>query len=98
MTTDKQKVSIDFSKVDALRKHMLLTTTSMAKLLGVSRMTYYGYVRGKSPQRSKAEEIRATLKKMLHIMSEYNWPTPDVIEMEQSDRRDYLKELLDSLE
>jgi len=38
---------LDFTKVEALRKHMLLTTRDMAELLGVSRMTYYGWVSGK---------------------------------------------------
>ncbi len=98
MTTKKDPTPIDFTKVDALRKHMLLTTSNMAKLLGVSRMTYYAYLRGQSPQRAKAEKIRAALKKLLHIMAEHNWPTPEAIEMEQKDRFKRLSELVDSLE
>jgi DNA-binding XRE family transcriptional regulator len=38
---------LDFRKVEALRKHMLLTTSDMSELLKVSRMTYYGWVKGK---------------------------------------------------
>lgn len=98
MTTEKRVPAIDFAKVDALRKHMMLTTTNMAQLLGVSRMTYYGYVRGNAPQRAKAEKVRAALKKLLHIMAEYNWPTPDVMEMEQQDRVNRLSELMESLD
>ena len=98
MTTNKQVPAIDFTKVDALRKHMLLTTSNMAKLLGVSRMTYYGYLKGNAPQRAKAEKVRAALKKLLHIMANYEWPTPEVLEMEQQDRVTHLSELMESLD
>jgi DNA-binding XRE family transcriptional regulator len=49
------KLPLDFKKVEALRKHMLLTTSNMATLLEVSRMTYYGWVKGK-PVRRKNDE------------------------------------------
>ena len=47
-----KNLPLNFKKVEALRKHMLLTTSNMAELLGISRMTYYGWVKGK-PVRAK---------------------------------------------
>ena len=85
---------IDFSKVEALRKHMLLTTNDMASLFGVSRMTYYGWVRGKVLRKSNDGTVRAVLKKLLNIMVEDKWPTPDVIAMEQPQRKERLDVLL----
>jgi DNA-binding XRE family transcriptional regulator len=85
---------LDFTKVEALRKHMLLTTSDMASLFGVSRMTYYGWVRGKELRKSNDATVRVLLKRLLNIMVEEKWPTPDVIAMEQPQRKERLDELL----
>lgn len=85
---------IDFTKVEALRKHMLLTTNDMASLFGVSRMTYYGWVRGKVIRKSNDGTVRAVLKQLLSIMVEDKWPTPDVIAMEQKQRKERLDEFM----
>ena len=89
---------LDFTKVEALRKHMLLTTDNMASLFGVSRMTYYGWVRGKVLRKSNETTVKATLKKLLNIMVEDKWPSPDVIAMEQPQRKERLDELLKRFE
>jgi DNA-binding transcriptional regulator YiaG len=85
---------IDFSKVEALRKHMLLTTSDMAELLGVSRMTYYGWVRGKVLRKSNDEAVRVMLKRLLTVMTEHGWPTPEVIASDQPQRKQRLLEVL----
>jgi hypothetical protein len=90
------KQPLDFTKVEALRKHMLMTTTDMASLLGTSRMTYYGWVRGKPLRKSSDEYVRLMLKRLLAIMTDHQWPTPDVIAMEQPQRRQRLDELLET--
>ena len=77
---------LDFTKVEKLRKQMLLTTGDMSTLLGISRMTYYGWVRGKPIRNSNDARVRRTLKQLLFILCEHNWPTPDVIAMSQKDR------------
>ena len=89
---------LDFTKVEALRKHMLLTTDNMASLFGVSRMTYYGWVRGKVLRKSNETTVKAALKRLLNIMVEDKWPTPDVIAMEQPQRKERLDELLKRFE
>ena len=85
---------IDFSKVEALRKHMLLTTNDMASVFGVSRMTYYGWVRGKPLRKSSDEAVRTVLKQLLSLMVDDKWPTPDVIAMEQKQRKERLDECM----
>jgi DNA-binding XRE family transcriptional regulator len=92
------KPPLDFTKVEALRKHMLLTTTDMASLLGVSRMTYYGWVRGKPLRKTSDEYVRLMLKRLLAVMTEHQWPTPEVIAMEQPQRKQRLVEVLDTLQ
>lgn len=87
---------LDFQKVDTLRRHMLLTTGDMSKLFGVSRMTYYGWVKGKPIRKSNEATVRRTLKKLLAIMGEHNWPTPDVIVATGKERMQRLNQLLDA--
>ena len=85
---------LDFTKVEALRKHMLLTTSDMAELLGVSRMTYYGWVKGKALRKSNDAAVRAMLKRLLAVVTEYGWPTPEVIAAEQKQRKKRLLKIL----
>jgi len=92
--TMMQPKPIDFSKVEALRKHMLLTVTDMAELLGVTRMTYYGWVKGKPIRKSNDKAVRAMLKQLLAIVTDYGWPMPEVTTMSQKQRKQRLLELL----
>lgn len=72
---------------------MLLTTGNMAELLGVSRMTYYGWVKGKAIRKKNDEKVRDTLRELLAVMSE-GWPQPEVIAIEQKERFQRLLEIL----
>jgi DNA-binding transcriptional regulator YiaG len=86
---------VDFEKVEALRKHMMLTVNDMAGLMGVSRMTYYSWVRGATPRPGNIAGVKLMLRRLLAIMTEHSWPTQEVIIMSQPERVAYLKELLD---
>jgi DNA-binding transcriptional regulator YiaG len=88
------KPPLDFAKVEALRKHMLLTTTDMSELLGVSRMTYYGWVKGKPLRKSNDGTVRAMLKRLLAVMTEHAWPMPEVIAADRTQRMERLRALL----
>jgi DNA-binding XRE family transcriptional regulator len=83
---------LNFKKVEALRKHMLLTTSNMAELLGVSRMTYYGWVKGKPVRKKNDDKVRDILRKMLSILND-GWPQPEVIALEQKQRFERLLEI-----
>lgn len=85
---------IDFTKVESLRRHMLLTQTDMAILLSVSRMTYYSWVTGNGLRKGNEEKLRVMLKRLLAVMTEHSWPMPEVIAMDQRQRRQRLIELL----
>jgi DNA-binding XRE family transcriptional regulator len=86
---------LDFTKVESLRRHMLLTTGDMSELLGVTRMTYYGWLKGK-PLRAKNEaKVRARLRQLLSIMATHSWPMPEVIASNQKQRKARLLELLE---
>jgi DNA-binding transcriptional regulator YiaG len=89
---------LDFTKVEALRKHMLLTTTDMSELLGVSRMTYYGWVRGKPLRTSNDESVRRLLRQMLTLIRDHSWPPPDVIAAEQKQRKQRLVTMLEQMQ
>ncbi len=88
--------TLDFAKVEALRRHMLLTTQDMAELLGVSRMTYYGWVKGKTLRKSNDATVRAMLKRLLAVMTDHGWPMPEVIAASQKQRKERLLELLNT--
>ena len=88
------KPPLDFAKVEALRKHMLLTTQDMSELLGVSRMTYYGWVKGKPLRKSNDDTVRGMLKKLLAVMTDHGWPMPEVIAAGQKQRKARLLEIL----
>lgn len=90
------KPPLDFTRVEALRKHMLLTTTDMSELLKVSRMTYYGWVQGKSLRKTNDESVRAMLRKLLSVMTDHGWPMPEVIGSDQKQRKQRLDAILNS--
>lgn len=90
--------NIDFTKVESLRRHMLLTKDDMASILSVSRMTYYSWVGGKPLRKANEARVRDTLKKLLSVMTSHGWPMPEVCAMEQKDRRKRLVELIQELE
>ena len=84
---------LDFTKVEALRRHMLLSVRDIAMVLGVSRMTYYGWLKGKPLRKSNDAKGREKLRQLLEIMKE-GWPQPEVIALESVSRRQRLLELL----
>jgi DNA-binding transcriptional regulator YiaG len=85
---------LDFSRVEALRKHMLLTTSDMSELLGVSRMTYYGWVKGRTLRKANDAVVRAVLKRLLAVMTDHSWPMPEVIASTQKQRKERLLAIL----
>lgn len=83
-----------FLKVESLRKHMMLNISQMTELLGVSRMSYYGWVSGKSISKRSEKKVKTTVKKLLKVMQDHNWPTTEVITMEPAERFAELERLL----
>lgn len=90
--------AIDFTKVEALRKHMLLTVASMAALLATSRVTYYNWLSGVQPRRPKAVRVRETVRKLVQLISDGSWSNDKVFMADQPERLEMLQALLKNLD
>lgn len=94
MTLKTPKKPIDFTKVEALRKEMMLTIENMASLFGVTRATYHFWLKGKPLRPSNDEYVRVMLKKLLTAYTEHSWPSPEVRAMDSKQRKERLDMLL----
>ena len=92
------KSTLDFAQVEALRAHMLLTTAQIAKIIGVSRVTYSGWVNGKPIRQSNNASTRDALRKLFKVLEEQEWPRPEVIAMPSSQRFKTLLEFMEPSE
>lgn len=86
--------STEADKIDALRKHMLLTVDSMCIVFNVSRVSYYNWLKGKSMRKKTADTIRRIVRKLVIIISQYDWPNPSVYVANQPQRLKMLQKLL----
>jgi ACT domain-containing protein len=94
MQTTSEERTISFARIDALRKHMLLSKTQMVRLLGVSRVTYYNWRdMGHLPTRGSGY-TKKVLREMLRVMVEHEWPTPTVVAMTPDERLEELQRLI----
>ena len=94
MQTTDTASGIDFAKVETLRRHMLLSVVDMAKVLGVSRITYYNWVKGGVIRPANLKKLKGSLKQLLALVTQNKWPTPEVLAMDQPQRLQHLLELL----
>lgn len=82
----KASKPIEWKQVEALRRHMLLSIKEMATLLDVSRPTYYAWLAGTPPRARKDKEVRLVLKKLLAIITDYQWPAPEILALDPPER------------
>ncbi len=88
------KKSLDFRRVDEFRKAMMLSMTNMAELLGVSRLTYTGWCKGKPIRRANEARAVIAVRDLLAVMTDHNWPSPAAVVMTSKERFVALKALL----
>ncbi len=88
------QTTLDFKKVDVLRRHLMLTTTEMAEVFGVSRITYYNWVNGTPLREKNLTHARKVIRKLLAIVKQYNWPTEEVRQLGQKQRLERLLALM----
>ena len=86
--------SIPFDRIDSLRRHMMLTRGQMARLLGVSRVTYYNWQAAGQPAARNIVYVRKVLKELLRIVVDHEWPSPRVIAMDSDERLVELQKLI----
>lgn len=89
---------IDPKKIDALRRHMLLTVASICTIFGTSRVSYYGWLKGTGMRDTTAKRIRDIMRKLVSCVSHYNWPDPAVFVASQAERLIMLQDLLKNLD
>lgn len=65
--------TIDFSKVELLRKHAGLSVDDVAVAMEVSRVTYYSWLRGKGMRKGTSSRARKIIKIMLDIYRDPMW-------------------------
>jgi hypothetical protein len=70
----------------------------MSEIIGVSRMTYYSWVKGKPIREKNFKKVQAALRKLLDIMTKHDWPKPSIIALDQSHRFEILKDILKEYE
>jgi DNA-binding XRE family transcriptional regulator len=87
--------SLDFNKVEVLRRHMLMTHAHMAQVLGVSRATYHNWLRGKPIRQANEAHAKKMVRKLIATMTIHKWPTMDVISLSPDTRHQRLLALLE---
>lgn len=87
-------VAIDFDKVETLRKHMLLSKTDMAEVLGVTRVSYHQWLLNTRPTRKSTDKLKASLQQIIEVMTTENWPNTEVLEMSAARRKEHLLALM----
>lgn len=92
------KKELDFEKVERLRKHMRISIEAMTQLLGVSRVTYYAWMRGARPRSEREDKVRKRLRRLAWAVTEKNWPTIEALRAKPKDRYIMLLNLLNSFE
>lgn len=90
--------ALDFDKIDALRKHMLLTVESMSEVLGTTRVNYYNWRRGAKPSKKRGDKVRNIVRSLVYMVAQNQWPNPAVFVAKQSERLVMLKEALENLD
>jgi len=93
-----KKPPLDFARVDALRRRMLLTVDELCQLFGVSRVTYYAWRKGTPPRARTEARVKAVLRKLFWCMTERGWPSEEVLVADQPQRFQMLLELLKEFE
>lgn len=84
------KPPIDLVKIEGVREHLKLRRRDMAELFGVSRMTYYRWITGRSVRVSHQTIVRYRLRKLVDIVRN-GWPDAATMQKSSDDR---FKELL----
>lgn len=89
---------LDFAKIDALRKYMLLTVENMCVLFGCSRVAYYNWLKGAKVRKAKNEQVRVVVRKLMTLVANKDWPNGDVFVATQANRLKLLQAVLENLD
>ena len=90
--------TLDFEEVELVRERMLLTIGDMAKLLGVSRTTYYKWIAGGEIRPRREKKVKDTLRQLLPLLKDGVWPPQNAKALSSAQRLDSLLEILGTVE
>jgi len=85
---------LDFEKVELVRDKMRLTKGDMARLFGVSRVTYHRWADGGPIRTANADKAKEALRKLLPLVLSGAWPPEGAASMSSAQRMDRLLELM----
>lgn len=88
------QTTLNFEKIEVLRRHLMLTTTEMAEIFGVSRITYYNWVNGTPLRTKNLTHAKKVVRKLIAIVKQFNWPTEEVRQLDQKQRLQRLLALM----
>jgi len=88
------QTTLNFEKIEVLRRHLMLTTTEMAEIFGVSRITYYNWVNGTPLRTKNLTHAKKVVRKLIAIVKQFNWPTEEVRQLDQKQRLERLLALM----
>ena len=71
-----------------------MTIGDMAEVLGVSRVTYYGWVKGHPIRTTNLGRVKTQLRKLLSIKVQNGWPSSEDMQLGVKERRERLFLLL----
>jgi hypothetical protein len=66
--------------------------------MGVSRVTYYNWVKGAVLKHSNAVKAKALMRKLATVVTAFEWPTAQQRQASRNERFEMLQELLKSLD
>lgn len=89
---------LDFEKIDALRRHMLLTVDSFVKLAKTSRVSYYNWMKGQPIRPTTAARVRKVVRSFAELASDGAWPNAAVYVATQAERLKMMQETLENLD
>ena len=93
--SDPLITAIDPNKLELLRKRLLLSKSGMASIFGVSRVTYHGWLDGRDMRKSNYDYVKSTLRRLVALIKDSDWPDEGVKAMTYQQRRAELDRLLE---
>jgi|TARA_R110000868_G_scaffold21613_11_gene89461 DNA-binding XRE family transcriptional regulator len=80
--------------MEECRTNLKLRVVDMAKVIGVSRITYYKWMKGGNMRHTTLTGVEAILRKITHIMREQHWPSGPEMTISSERRAERLLSLL----
>lgn len=89
---------LNFDTIEQVRRSMLLTMQNMADLLGVSRVTYHNWTKGKPVKHTNAVKAKAVMRKLAAAVTIHGWPTKEAVKAPRTKRYEMLQDILKVLD